>query len=134
MTFTCSIDHDQGYMVPIASGSIGWEEVRTHLLAERLAGGLSYRELIDARTATPTWSSAQAREIVSLLTNFGRRSVLGPTAVVVSSEFDFGMIRMLEILLEEVCLVKPFHDYDAAEQWLRDLRRPVPDRQTAGGA
>jgi len=51
--------------------------------------------------------------------------VLGPTAVVVSSEFGFGMIRMLEILLEEVCIVKPFHDYDAAEQWLRDLRETV---------
>jgi len=123
MTFTCSIDYDQGYMVANASGPIGWEEVRTHLLAERLAGGLSYRELIDARTATPTWSSAQAREIVSLLTNFGRKSLLGPTAVVVSNEFGFGMMRMLEILLEEVCIVKPFHDYDAAEQWLRDLRK-----------
>ncbi|MFZ5770404.1 MAG: hypothetical protein ACOY4W_03170 [Thermodesulfobacteriota bacterium] len=78
MAITCSIDRDQGYMVAIATGPIGWEEVRTHLLAERLAGGLSYRELIDARTAVPTWSSAQAREIVSLLTNFGRKSVLGP--------------------------------------------------------
>ncbi|MCK9296897.1 MAG: hypothetical protein M0P70_17670 [Desulfobulbaceae bacterium] len=122
MTIISTIDHDQGYMVAIAAGSIGWEEVRTHLLAERLAGGLSYRELIDARTATPTWSSAQAREIVSMLTNFGRKSVLGPTAVVVSSEFGFGMIRMLEILLEDVCIVKPFQDYAAAEQWLRDLR------------
>ena len=125
MPITCSIDHDQGYMVVIATGSIGWEEVRTHLHAERLDGGLSYRELIDARTAVPTWSSAQAREIVSLLTNFGRRSVLGPTAVVVSSELGFGMIRMLEILLEDVCIVKPFHDFDAAEQWLRDLRETV---------
>jgi hypothetical protein len=121
MTIICSIDHDQGYMEAIASGPIGWEEVRTHLLAERLAGGLSYRELIDARTSKPTWSSAQARQIVSLLTNFGRKSVLGPTAVVVSSEFGFGMMRMLEILLEEVCLVKPFRDYEAATQWLRDL-------------
>lgn len=39
MAFTCSIDHDQGYMVAIATGPIGCEEVRTHLLAERLAGG-----------------------------------------------------------------------------------------------
>ena len=125
MTIISSIDHDQGYMVAIASGLIGWEEVRDHLLAERLAGGLSYRELIDARAAVATWSSAQAREIVSLLTNFGRRSVLGPTAVVVSSEFGFGMMRMLEILLADVCIVKPFRDYEAAEQWLRDLRETV---------
>lgn len=126
MTITSSIFHDQGYMVAIASGPIGWEEVRIHLFAERFAGGLSYRELIDARAAVPTWSSAQAREIVSLLTNFGRKSVLGPTAVVVSSEFGFGMMRMLDILLEDVCIVKPFRDYDAAVQWFRgDLAETV---------
>jgi hypothetical protein len=44
--------------------------------------------------------------------------------VVVSSEFAFGMMRMLEILLEDVCIVKPFRDYDAAVQWLLDPREP----------
>lgn len=122
MSFTCSIDHDQGSMEAIASGPIGLEEVRTHLLAERLEGGLSYFELIDARAAAPTWSSAQAREIVALLLTFGGESALGPTAVVVSSELAFGMMRMLEILLEDVCIVKPFRDYDNAAQWLLDLR------------
>ena len=122
MAITCAIDHDLGYMEAIANDPIGWEEVRTHLRAERFEGGLSYRELIDARAAAPTWSAAQAREIVALLTAFGRKSVLGPTAVVVSSEFAFGMMRMLEILLEDVCIVKPFRDYDAAVQWLLDPR------------
>ena len=118
MPITCSIDHNQRYMVVTASGLIGWEEVRSHLLEERLAGGLSYRELIDGRAATPNWSSAEAREIVKLLTTFGLESALGPTAVVVSSDLAFGMLRMLEIMLEEVCIVKPFRDRDAAEQWL----------------
>ena len=54
MAITFSIDHEQRYMLAIASGPIAWEEVRSHLLVERLEGGLSYRELIDARTATPT--------------------------------------------------------------------------------
>jgi hypothetical protein len=108
-------------MVAIASGPISYEEVKSHLLVERLKGGLSYLELIDGRDATPTWSAAQAREIVELLTTFGRKSPLGPTAVVVSNELAFGMLRMLEILIGDICIVKPFRDYEAAEKWLREL-------------
>lgn len=125
MPFDCSIDHDCRFMEAIVSGPIGLEEIRTHLFAERLEGGLSYLELIDARAAVPTISPAQIREIVSLLTAFGRESALGPTAVVVSSDFAFGMLRMLEIMLEDVCVVKPFRDYDAAVQWLRSSRETV---------
>lgn len=125
MPFDCSIDHDCRSIEAIVSGPIGLEEIRTHLFAERLEGGLSYWELIDARAAVPTISPAQIREIVSLLTAFGRESALGPTAVVVSNDFAFGMLRMLEIMLEDVCVVKPFRDYDAAVQWLRSSRETV---------
>ena len=121
MTITCSIDHDRRYMEATASGQVAWEEVRTHLLEERREHGLTYAELIDARSATPTWSSAQAREIVELLTALGRESRLGPTAVVVSHDFAYGMLRMLEMLLEDVCIVRPFRDYHEAEQWLWGL-------------
>jgi hypothetical protein len=121
MPITCFFDHDLRTMVAIANGTIAWEEVRSHLLVERLEGGLSYSELIDARVATPAWSSDHAREIVELLTTFSRKSALGPTAVVVSSDVAFGMLRMLEILLSDICVIKPFRDYEAAEQWLREL-------------
>jgi hypothetical protein len=121
MPITCSIDHDRRYMAVIASGPISWNEVRSHLLVERLEGGLSYLELIDARAATPTWSSDQAREIVELLTTCGRKSALGPTAVVVSNDLAFGMLRMLEILIGDICVVKPFRDYEAAKKWLEEL-------------
>ncbi|MGV1099470.1 hypothetical protein ACUUL3_08670 [Thiovibrio sp. JS02] len=81
--------------------------------------------MIDARAATPNWSSAEAREIVKLLTTFGRESKLGPTAVVISGDLAFGMLRMLEIMLEDVCIVRPFHDYDAAEQWFKNPKETV---------
>ncbi len=121
MTITHSIDHTHRYMKATASGPVDWEDARTHLMAERREGGLSYAELIDARSATPTWSTTQAREIVGLLKTLGQESRLGPTAVVVSSDLAYGMMRMLEILLEDVCIVRPFRDCDAAEEWLRGL-------------
>jgi len=123
MTITHLVDHGRRELMATASGPVSYEEVRDHLLLERKEKGLSYPELIDARSATPTWSAAQAREIVSLLEDFGRKHVLGPTAVVVSNELGYGMLRMLEILLEDVCIVRPFRDYAAAEQWFKDLPR-----------
>ena len=125
MPISHSIDHERRYMLATATGPIALEEVRSHLLDERFEGGLGYPELIDARAAEPNWSSAQAREIVELLTALGRESALGPTAVVISSDLAFGMMRMLEILLEDVCIVKPFRDRDAAEKWLWNWRRAV---------
>jgi hypothetical protein len=105
----------------IASGPVSCEEVRTHLLEERSKHGLGYAELIDGRSANPNWSTSQTREIVELLRNFGLDSRLGPTAVVVPNDYAFGMLRMLEILLEDICIVRPFRDFDAAKQWLRCL-------------
>jgi hypothetical protein len=59
---------------------------------------------------------SQARAIVALLTTFGQKSALGHTAVVVFDVLAFGMKRMFEILLEDVCIVKPFYEFDTAEQ------------------
>jgi len=123
MTITHFVDHDRRELVATATGPVSYEEVRNHLLVERQEEGLSYPEIIDARAATPAWSAAEAREIVTLLEAFGRKSVLGPTAVVVSSDVAYGMIRMFEILLQDVCVVRPFRDYAAAEQWFKDLPR-----------
>lgn len=121
MSIISTIDHDRRYMEATANGPVAFEEIRHHLLEERRKCGLSYAELIDARSATPTWSSLQAREIVELLRRLGLESSLGPTAVVVSNDLSFGMMRMIEILLEDVCIVRPFRDYGAAEQWLQSL-------------
>ena len=123
MSITHSVDHGRRELVATATGPVSYEEVRTHLLVERREGGLSYPELIDARSATPTWSTAEARELVALLKAFGRESALGPTGVVVSSELAYGMLRMLEIMVEDVCIIRPFRDYAAAKQWFQDLPR-----------
>jgi hypothetical protein len=119
------VDHDRPYLEAVASGPVQFEEVRAHLLDERRYGGLSYPELMDARAATPDWSSRETRDIVELLGALGRDSTLGPTAVVVSGDYAFGMLRMLEIMLEilvdEVCVVRSFHSVEEARHWLSNL-------------
>jgi hypothetical protein len=120
---TYSIDHARCEIFAVAEGRITYEEIRRHLGEERAAGGLAYEELIDARTAVPDVSSEDVRRIVTLLETLGRSGRLGPTAVVVATDVAYGMMRMLEILVERVCVVQPFRDYDAAAEWLRELRQ-----------
>ena len=101
-----------------ATGRVTIEEIRDHLEEERQEPGLAYSELFDARGAVPDFVPADARVIVALLRWLGERTRLGPTAVIVDSDIAFGITRMIEMLVEDVCAVKPFRDEAEGEEWL----------------
>lgn len=103
-----------------------YAQVRDHLLEESAHGGLPYFELIDARTYKPEFSAGEVRDIVALLRCLGESNELGPTAIVVGSPVGFGMLRMLEILSEDVCAIRPFWTIEEAETWLQQLRMAQP--------
>jgi hypothetical protein len=79
--------------------------------------------LIDARHAIVKLSSSDVHEIVELLRSLARSRRLGRTAVVVSTDVAYGIMKMLQILVEDVCVVQPFRDLTAATLWLRDRAR-----------
>jgi len=118
---TATYDHQHRRVTARAEGRVTLEEIRNHLEEERQEPGLAYNELIDARGSVPDVSPADVRVLVAWLRWLGERTRLGPTAVVVDSDFEFGMVRMVEILVEDVCLVKPFRDKLDAELWLNHL-------------
>jgi hypothetical protein len=120
MGITFQLYHDRQTMDAVADGPVTFGDMRDHLLSERLKKGLTFAELIDGRTATPAFSSADVRAVVTMLRDFAREYRLGPTAVVVGSEEGFGMIRMLEILVGDVCKIHPFRDIESARKWLRE--------------
>jgi hypothetical protein len=118
MSITINPDHAKRLLSVRAEGSITSGDIRAHLEEERLVGGLPYHELIDARGYRPAFSADDVRSIVALLRRLGRESRLGPTAVIVDSDDGYGMLRMLEILVEDVCAVRPFRSREEAEKWL----------------
>jgi len=120
MSFTFTVDHARHWVVARAAGSIALDDIRNHLEEERAALGLPYSELIDARGYVPAFSASDVRMIIADLRRLAGSSRLGPTAVLVDSDVGYGMIRMLEILLEDVCAVRPFRRQEEAEQWLND--------------
>ena len=117
------VDHHRRETYAVATGAITLADVRSHIEEERAAGGLAYPELIDAREASPDVTSAEVRDVVDQLRHMALDETLGPTAIVVASEVAFGMLRMLEILIEEVTIIRPFRDYDEAVRWLEGQRQ-----------
>jgi len=120
MPIQLSIDHVARVATASAIGTIGIADIREHLDGERIRGGLPYREFIDATRATTAVSAGDTRSIVDLLRRLGSRGALGPTAVIVSDDLSYGMLRMLQALLADVAEVRPFRagQEDEAREWL----------------
>jgi hypothetical protein len=118
MGITFSVSDSNRLVRARAEGPISLDDIRAHIEEERLAGGLPHRELIDGRGATPAFTSEEVRSVVAILRQLGNDSRLGPTAVLVDSQVGYGMLRMFEALLDDVCAVRPFYRQDEAEQWL----------------
>jgi len=115
-----TIDHDRHELDVVAFGPIHYIDVERHLVEERNVGGLAYKEFFDARDASLLFalSPAEIRQIVSLVRSLCRQSKFGPTAVLVSTDFAFGIMRAMEMLLEDVAEVRPFREERVARSWL----------------
>jgi hypothetical protein len=113
-----TVDHAERRVTVNASGSITLDDILKHIEQERTANGLGYAELIDARGYVPAFSADQVRTVVEVLRDLAAQSPLGPTAIVVDSDVGFGMLRMLEIMMDDVCKIRPFRDMSEARRWL----------------
>ena len=118
MPVTHVVNHQRSEMCATAYGPIGMDDIRKHLSEELRDNGLVCRELIDASHATPAFSASDVRAIVEILRGYSETHVLGPTAIIVGNDVSYGMIRMLAILLEDICAVQPFRTRQEAEEWL----------------
>ena len=118
MSITATYDHVHRRVLARAEGPVTVEQIRDHLEDERQEPGLAYSELFDARAAVPEFAAADVRVLVALMRWLGERTNLGPTAVLVDTEFKFGITRMVEMLVEDVCEVKPFRSESDARRWL----------------
>jgi hypothetical protein len=112
------IDREKREIHAVAVGPIAYQDVEEHLRQEQQWGGLEYRELIDARGAGLAFSPEDLRKIVELLRIMGHDTKLGPTAVVVSTDYAFGLIEALEKLAAGVCEIRAFRDETDARAWL----------------
>ena len=129
MPITYTIDSTRRWLFTVAKGTVTYSQVEAHLGKERDDNGLPFTEFIDATQATADLSAEEVRQVVDLLRDLGRHNALGPTAVVTGDDVSYGIMRLLEILVEDVCDIRPFRDRGEAEEWLKTIPVPRPPAQ-----
>jgi hypothetical protein len=120
MIVISSIDRARRRILVTASGRITAKDMLAHIKQEQDDGLLSFSELVDARGAQPAFSPADLRVVVDLIRRLAQDSAVGAAAIIVSSELAFGMLRILEMMVEDVCLIRPFRRPEDAEASLPD--------------
>lgn len=115
-----SIDREHHELEAVASGPINYEQIEKHLIEERNIQGLTYKEFVDARDADLVFalSPMEIRQIVALIRNLCQQCQFGPTAVLVATDFAFGIMRAMEMLLNDVAEIRPFREERLARSWL----------------
>jgi|SRR5580700_5233288 hypothetical protein len=115
-----NIDRERHELDVIAFGPINYAQIEKHLIEERNIGGLAYKEFVDARDAGLVFalSATEIRKIVALVRNLCQQCKFGPTAVLVSTDFAFGIMRAMEMLLDDVAEIRPFREERLARSWL----------------
>ena len=58
---------------------------------------------------------------MATLREMSKQTPLGATAIIVDSDEAFGMMRMLQILTEDVAPLRPFRRESDATEWLNAL-------------
>ena len=99
------------------------ELVSARAASALLEGGATVKIWNDLGARHDAFDAADARSLIDTVRVIAREINFGPTAVIVADDTTYGMLRMLETLLEGVCDVRPFRDAErnAAEQWLRTM-------------
>lgn len=118
MPITLSVDHERGEVRAIAIGPVTYEDVASHLAAEKHFRGLTYKELLDARGAGVLFTPEEMRKIVALIERLGHDAAFGPTAVVVSTELAFGAFSALGMMVRDAAEIRPFRTVQEAQEWL----------------
>ena len=117
------VDHEHREVNAVAMGSVTYAHAHAHMKRELREHARGYRKYVDFRGAGIQISLAEIRQIVEQLREVAQKKKLGPTAVVVSSDQAYGMMRMLEMLVEDVCEIRPFREEAEARAWL-EARSP----------
>jgi hypothetical protein len=116
ITFT--VDHARREVHAVASGRVTFDEIEGHVLKQRDARVVSYRELFDGRLGEVEFAAADTPRIVELMRKLLKEGPIGAKAVIAPDGYVFGVSRMIEMLAEEFCEIKIFRDEDAARNWL----------------
>ena len=119
MPVTLDLESVEGMAIGIAHGSLTLDEIKESAATMwRVVGGREIPTLWDLRDAQFDLASTEVRDLAEFVKTLVSGGVLR-TAFVVSSDLEFGLLRMFEMLREaEGVQTAVFRDKERALEWL----------------
>ncbi|MEP6670850.1 MAG: hypothetical protein ABJF10_16955 [Chthoniobacter sp.] len=118
MTFSYEADTRFQRLVTVWRGDVTAEDALRHIEHRAVADTLGFAQLIDATDSRVAFAPAEANRLASAMKSHARQQPIGPTALVVSSDCDFGMYRLFGTMADEAYPVNVFRSRRAALEWL----------------
>jgi hypothetical protein len=118
MPITFTADHASMAILAFAAGPVTFADISDHLLQQEQSRILHYQEFVDGRDAIAMFTPAEAHSVVELLRKLSAKTPVGRKAILAPAGVAFGLTRMIEMLSEEFCEVRPFEVEEEARGWL----------------
>jgi hypothetical protein len=120
MPIEYAYDSEKQLLTTIVSGDVGRHETAEYFRQVSREPWFPAPSLTDVRGASASLPSAEVRSMVELFRELGPRIREVPIAVLVDSDISYGLVRMLQLLLEESVTLRPFRDREKALHWLAE--------------
>ena len=120
MPITYSFDPSEHVIHTLVTGEARLATIREHLNAISAEPWFPAPAVVDVRLAGTGIPSAEVRSVVDIFRRLGPRLDGAPIAVIVASDVAYGLVRMMEIMLDDVVSIAPFHDMASARAWLAE--------------
>jgi CheY-like chemotaxis protein len=124
------VDHGKPLVQVEVSGQVAASEVFEHINRLELENALAYPKLVDARRMQVGFSAEEVMQFAAAISGLGAVEVLGPLAVVATSDEATGVARRYFNLSKAQRPAKLFSSISKAQQWL-DAQRPRTFRGNA---
>jgi hypothetical protein len=117
------VDHSKPLVQVEVSGRVVASEVFEHINQLELENALVYPKLIDARRMQVGFTAEEVMQFAAAISGLGAVELLGPLAVVATSDEATAMARRYIHLSAAQRPAKLFNSIKKAEKWL-DAQRP----------
>lgn len=122
MPITYAYDATASVIHTVVTGDVRLRAIAEHLDAIGAEPWFPAPALVDTRQAAPNIPSDEVRSVVEMFRRLGPQLNGVPIAVLVSSDVAFGLVRMMELMLDDVVTIAPFRDAASARRWIDESR------------
>jgi hypothetical protein len=125
MPISYSYDAGRGLLETAVTGEVGLADVQAYFRQVAAEPWFPAPSITDLRHASPNLPSADVRAIAQLLRRLGPRLDGTPVAAVVATDVAYGLVRMVDLMVDDVVTLRAFRDRGEALAWIAEHSRPA---------